>query len=426
LACNSGESTDGPSTSADIACNGSPDAAAADQTSLENSNADFALDLYRALIAPGSDASASGTSNVFVSPYSLSTALAMTYVGAQGATATEMASALHFSLSQDRVAPAFGWLEAQIAARGKAATADRGKPFTLRQANAMWGYGGEHFVPSFVATLASDFCSPLMTADFVDDPEGCRTTINQWTSAQTDGEISQILPAGAIDMSTRLVLVDALYFAASWAGPFLPSATLPAATFTRLDGTGTQVDMMQQTGTFSYASGTGYQAIELPYDGESAVMDVLLPTAGSEAAFEAGLTEQSLASILSALQPSPVALSLPKFQVAGSSTDLVPILEQLGIEQAFGLGADFSGVAQGPDPLFVAHVFHEADVKVDENGTAASAATAVVFDADGGVSEASAPPPPVPMIVDRSFVVAIRDVPTGTILFLGRIADPNG
>ena len=391
-----------------LARNENPDVTGANQAALEDGNASFAFDFFGQVRA--------GTGNVVFSPCSLSSALAMSYAGARGNTATELASALHFALPQDSLHPAFDWLDLQLASRAHAAQGG-GSAFELRVASSAWVRSKASIEPAYLDTLAVNYGAGVELTDFT-NLEASRQAVNDWASAATDGRIVGLVPAGGVDPNTVFMLVNAIAFDAHWAQPFQARDTANGA-FVRFDGSTAQASMMSQTATFPYASGDGYQAIELAYEGSQVAMDVFLPAAGTAPAFEAGLTASQFASIVSGLQPMSVFLSLPKVRLPGASVELASAFEHLGARDAFIRGtADFSGITGNLD-LFIARIFHQAFLAVDENGTQAAAATAVVFD------DASVALNQTAMNVNRAFFFAIRDVPTKTILFMGRIADPT-
>ena len=389
----------------------SPDVSTADQMALEDGNASFAFAAFATLF--------DGKSNLALSPYSLSSALAMTYAGARGSTASEIATALGFTLPQATLHPAFDWLDLQLASRAEmgAAASQSSRPFALHIANSIWANPQSDFQPPFLDTLAVDYGAGVHLVDFAGDVEGATNAINAWTSQQTNGRIPDVLPPTAIDPLTVLVLADAIYFDAGWAQPFSRSQTAPG-TFTRADGTTAHATTMAQGTTLPYAAGAGYQAVELTYEGGLVAMDIVLPTAGTEAAFEASLTPQTFASITGGLQPTLVALDLPKFSLHGASSSVAGMLQTLGVHAAFSGDADFTGI-RANGGISIKNVFHQVFVAVDEDGTEAAAATAVVFD------DAAAIEPQALMNVDHPFLFVIRDLPTGTILFMGWIADPT-
>ena len=386
----------------------SPDVSAEELQALVAGNSAFALDFYQATrSAPG---------NLFASPYSLSLALAMTYAGARGGTQAQMAQTLHFDLPQDRLHSAFNLLDLQLAEQ---AEADKDQQaFQLSIANSLWGEQSYTFLPEFLDALALNYGAGLRLMDFMGSPEPSRQVINDWVYDQTMEKIKDLIPQGGIDSSTRLVLANAIYFKAYWLKPFSKNRTSDAP-FTLLDGSQVSAPMMSYLGpeSLGYVLGSGYQAVELPYVGDTASMVVIVPDQGNFEAFEAGFDSPQLAEILNALQPATVALQLPKF-IFESSYGLKQTLEEMGMPVAFEAGqADFSGM-DGTQDLYIGNVYHKAFVAVDEKGTEAAAASAVV------VMEVSVIVDVIPMTVDRPFIFLICDRQSGTILFLGRVVNP--
>lgn len=374
----------------------------------EGNNA-FAFDLYRFLRKENKNG------NLFYSPYSISLALAMTYAGARGQTEQQMAPTLHF-LPQSRLHPALNRLDLELAQRGQGAKGKDGKGFRLNIANAIWGQQGYRFLPEFLDLLAENYGAGLRLLDFASDPESSRVTINNWVSDRTEGRIKDLIPQGALDKLTRLVLTNAIYFNAAWSAPFQPSQTQDGA-FHLLNGSQVAVPMMRQTTSFGYVGGQGYQAVELPYDGRELSMVILLPQTGQFDAFESALDAGQVKSILKDLKQRQVTLRLPKFKIE-SKFSLAETLAAMGMPAAFSSEADFSGM-DGTRNLFISDVVHKAFVSVDESGTEAAAATAVI-------ERASAmPQQPVEVTVDRPFIFVIRDIQTGAILFVGRVVNPG-
>lgn len=384
---------------------------AADQQVLTAGNLSFALDLYRQL---SSDPQRS-SDNLFFSPLSISVAMAMTYAGARGTTAEEMAGALHFGLPQERLHPAFGWLDLELANRGVGAQGTDGQPFRLAVSNSLWGAQQASFAAPFLDTLAQNYGAGIKLLDFIASPEPSRTRINDWVAQRTEQRIRDLLPAGSISSDTRLVLVNAVYFNAAWQSQFSAAATADAA-FSRLDGTMATASLMSQTGYYNYAEGSGYQAVELPYDGGELSMLVVLPAAGQFLAFEQSFDESKLAEIQSALSLRNVRLGLPKFKLEGGFS-VKAALQALGMSAAFDDTADFSGIGAS-EAWRISDIYHKGYADVDERGTEAAAATAVV------VGVTSAPPEPVVFRADRPFLFAIVDKQTNTLVFLGRLVSP--
>ncbi len=381
----------------------SPDVTPEEVQELVRGNTAFAFDLYQTL-QKGSGG------NLFFSPYSISIALAMTYAGARGETEQEMARALHFTLPQSRLHPAFNSLD--LALRGQA---EQEEGFRLHIANALWGQRGYKFLREFLDTLAQNYGAGLMLLDFAGDPEGARKTINDWISDQTEGRIKELIPKGMIDFLTRLVLTNAIYFKAAWAEPFAKELTSDG-TFHLLDGTKVTVPMMHQVTDLGYAEGEGYQAVELPYKGEKMAMVIILPSGDFEA-FEENLSAELVQKILQEMTYIPVDLTLPRFRVE-SDFRLAEALKAMGMPTAFVPDkADFSGM-DGTHKLCISDVLHKAFVSVDEEGTEAAAATAVLMKVTAiRITQAK-------VIVDRPFIFFIYDRQTGAILFLGRVLNP--
>ncbi len=387
----------------------SPSADDVEVTQLAGDNRAFALDLYRALKAQDG--------NLFYSPHSISVALAMTYAGARNETARQMAAVMHFTQSQDRLHPAFNALDLALNSRGKEAQGKDSQAFRLNVVNAIWGQRGYEFLPAFLDTLGEHYGSGLRILDFARDPETSRVTINNWVSEQTESRIKDLLPKGIIDEMTRLVLTNAIYFNAAWAHPFTPQETTDG-TFYLLDGSEVVAPMMRQTEMFGYAERDGLQVVELPYDGYELSMVIVLPEKGQLARLEDELDAKTLDALLSELTDHNVALTMPRFKIE-SELGLAETLQALGMVDAFDPNlADLSGM-DGTTDLFVQDVVHKAFVDVDETGTEAAAATAVI------VAQESAPLNPLQVTVDRPFVFFIRDIQTGAVLFVGRIVDPT-
>ncbi|MBN1658994.1 MAG: serpin family protein [Anaerolineae bacterium] len=375
---------------------------------LAEGNSAFAWDLYRLL---GKE-----EGNLFYSPYSISLALTMTYAGARGETERQMADTLHFDLPQAALHPAFDVLAAALESRSEGEREGEGDRFRLNVANSLWGQEGYPFLPAFLDLLDIYYSAGLRRLDFASAPDAARQVINDWVEEQTEGRIEDLIPPDLINSLTRLVLANAIYFNASWAYPFEEGATTDGP-FHLPGGGEVVVPMMRQTESFAYAAGDGYQAIELPYTGHQISMLILLPDEGEMQAFEDSLDAGRVSEILAELRGEQVALTMPRFEFE-SEFSLADALIELGMVDAFGAGADFSGMTGSPD-LSISAVVHKAFVSVDEEGTEAAAATAVIM------LESAMPAEPVEMTVDRPFLFLIRDVPTGTLLFVGRVIDPT-
>ncbi len=392
----------------DIPRDTAPSVSETDLSVLVDGNNTFAFDLYRILKQDGS--------NLFYSPYSISEALAMTYAGARGDTEKDMAEALHFDLSQERLHPAFNSLDLQLKQRGEGSKGKDDKGFRLNIVNAIWGQKDYQFLNEYLDILAKNYGAGLRIVDFINETEQSRVTINKWVSDQTEGKIKDLIPQGIINQFTRLVLTNAIYFNAAWEHPFHDAATANG-TFHLLDGGEVDVPMMHQSESFGYTEGDGYQAVELPYDGGELSMVVLLPEAGQFNNFEDKLVTGFITNIIDNMGRSQVSLTMPKFEYE-SSFGLKKALGTLGMGVAFTDAADFSGM-DGKKDLFIQDVVHKAFVSVNESGTEAAAATAVI------VGLTAAPMNPVTMTIDRPFIFFIRDIQTNSIIFVGRVLNPS-
>jgi len=386
----------------------SPEVGEADLTTLVSGNSAFAFGLYQAL--------RDEDGNLFYSPYSISLALAMTYAGARGETAQQMADTLHFTLSQDRLHPAFNSLDLELGQRGQGAKGKDERGFRLNIVNAIWGQKDYHFLATFLDTLAENYGAGLRVLDFTEEPEKSRIVINDWVREETEGRIKDLLPPDSIDLLTRLVLTNAIYFNAAWQYPFEENATKDEP-FYLLDGGEVSVPMMRQEKFLGYAQGEGYQAVELPYDGRQLSMVILLPQAGNFETFEKSLDAQRVDAIIKNLGSSQVILTMPRFEFE-SSFSLGESLAAMGMPDAFSENANFSDLTGNRD-LFIAEVIHKAFVSVDEAGTEAAAATAVIM------PTAAPPGAIVEVTIDRPFIFLIRDIETGAILFVGRVVNPS-
>lgn len=386
-----------------------PAVADAELAALVAGNTAFAVDLYQRL--------REGDANLFFSPHSISVALAMTYAGARGETATQMAETLHFTLEDAALHRAFNALDAALAAQSAAAAGDAREAFELHVANSLWAEQEFTFLPEFLDTLAQNYGAGLNLVSFKAAAEAARQAINAWVEAQTEKRIRDLIPEGGVDGLTRLVLANAIYFNAAWTYPFEKDLTAEGE-FTALSGAVQSAPVMRWSGSklVRYAAGEGYQAVELPYQGGQASMVLLVPDAGNFEAFEAGLTGARVQELVAGLEAQNVALTLPAFEME-TKFNLAEALQQLGMVEAFDqASADFSGMTGAAD-LYIGAVFHKAFVRVDEAGTEAAAATAVVMQLK------AMPVHEVELTVDRPFIYLIRDMQSGAVLFMGRVAD---
>ena len=363
----------------------------------------FAVDLYAKL----KDAEG----NLFFSPLSISTALAMTYAGARGDTAAQMAQVLHFGLPQDRLHSAQGALMAKLQAQKK----DRG--YQLSIANALWGQKGRQFLPEFLDLTKRHYGAGLREVNFA-QTERARKTINKWVEKQTHDKIKDLIKEGVLDPETVLVLTNAIYFRGDWAYQFEEDRTSDAP-FTLLAGDKVKVPMMRQTEDFKYMEGDDFKALELPYKNNELSMIIFLPNKPDGLpGFEKALTAERVATSIAKMGKEEVRVKLPKFKLT-SEFLLVDTLKSMGMTDAFALPpADFSGMT-GKKDLFIAKVIHKAFVDVNEKGTEAAAATAVPVQ-----TLEEMPREPKVFRADHPFLFLIRDNHTGSILFMGRVMNP--
>ena len=379
-----------------------------DSEVLVDGNNAFTFDLYQTL--------SQDDGNLFFSPYSISEALAMAYAGARGDTEKDMAEVLNFNLPQERLHPAFNATDLQFKERSQVLGDKEG--FQLNVVNAIWGQQGYDFLDEYLDVLEQHYGAGLRLMDFCNETEQSRITINQWVSDQTGGKIEDLVPPGAIDTLTRLVLTNAVYFNANWFHPFDTRKTA-AGLFYLLDGSSVTTPMMQRTESFCYAEGASYQAVELPYEGGETSMVILLPVAGQFDTFEESLGADLVRGIIGDLEGRRVTLKMPKFEYE-SSFSLQQALSAMGMEVAFTpLQADFSGMNGGYEPLWISEVIHKAFVSVNESGTEAAAASAITMP-----PSATSPPQPKELTIDRPFIFLIRDIPTGSTIFIGRVLNP--
>ncbi|MBN1366424.1 MAG: serpin family protein [Dehalococcoidales bacterium] len=383
------------------------DASKTDTENLVYGNNTFALELYQSL--KGSEG------NLFYSPFSISSALAMTYAGARGETADQMEATLHFLLPQSQLHTAFKNISDTITNRVYESDGAEIEGFMLRNVNALWGLQGYPFLDSFLNTLTENYGSELTTLDFINEPEESRIIINDWVSERTENRINNLLQQGAITPFTRLVLTNAIYFKAGWLYEFYEGNTIDG-TFNLIDDKTVSVPMMKQTETFKYGKGTDYQAIELMYRGQATSMVIILPANGHFESFQDNLDYPILEGIIKNMEHEKVNLTLPKFEFS-ADFELGKTLEEMGMPLAFTEQADFTGMADTYEPLFISKVIHKAFVAVDEKGTEAAAATAAII-------VVTAPAKPVDMNIDRPFIFLIRDMETDAIMFIGRVMNP--
>lgn len=377
---------------------------AAQPSSTAQGNNAFALDLFQQLRKTESG-------NLFFSPYSLHSALALCYAGARGEVAQAMAQALHFPQDPAQMHQAYGQLAASLL---KAGNTDKQQ---LAIANALWVHKGMTLLKQYQEVAAKYYQAKVANLDFADEP-AARGTINSWVAEQTRQMITNLIPPGMLSPGTPLVITNAIFFLGKWQAPFKPENTSDQPFFLEQGGQ-MKTPLMQRTGRYQYAGDNLCQAVELPYRGEALSMLVLLPHPNVKLSqLEAQLDQQRLESLLKRMRPERVVLSLPRFKSA-STLRLDGALSNIGLAKAFGV-ADFSGITGKPD-LVIGAVLHKARVEVEESGTKAAAASAVVMMAT------AAPDPETPEVfrADHPFLYLIRDRSSGAILFLGRLNKPG-
>ena len=378
-------------------------------TPAANSVNGFGLDLLRANLG-------AAKGNVAVSPWSIVTALAMARSGARGLTADEMDTVLHLS-DPSATHAAMNALEQQLRSRnGTFPGADEQLEVELSAANRLFAQQDLAVEPAFLDVLAGNYGASVGLVDYQRAAAAARTVINQWVAGETRDRIPDLIPDGALNELTRLVLVNAVYLHADWAMPFSKDLTTdgtfhaPAADIT--------VPLMRGSEHRGWAEGDGWKAVELDYVGNKLAMTVLVPDAGRFDEITSRL-DATLLTAATTTSPAEVDLTLPKFDIA-SRLSLKDQLSALGMHAAFEDGqADFTGMTTS-EPIVIDDVLHEAKVTVDEKGTVAAAATAVIFRATSGVIGNNHQ-----LVVDRPFLFLLRDKPTGTILFAGQVTDPS-
>jgi serpin B len=378
---------------------------------LVQGNSAFALDLYAQL--------SHGDGNRFISPFSISTALAMTYSGAQDETALQIAKALRFTLPPSQLHPAFHKLIAELHGRNAGLAApDRPADVQLFTANALWTQAGERILPDFQKRIEINYQGGVYPVDFRHAPEEARRTINAWVEDQTKNKIKDLLKSSHIDPQTLLVITNAIYFKALWTSPF-PKEKTSSEDFHASPRDLVRVQMMKQSGRYRYFDEGSFQVLELPYKGDTLAMVILLPKAKDGlGGLESSMTAAKFQNWLTKLSSHRIEVSLPKFKLT-AECELKDALSALGMPVAFKPGAaDFLGIT-GTRDLVISAVVHKAFVEVEESGTEAAAATGVGFARTAAVAQR-----PLLFRADHPFFFLIRDVKTGAILFLGRLVRP--
>jgi serpin B len=393
---------------------------AADPILLAEANNRFAQDLYSILsqppkrpsdLPPGAIIIQKTARNLFFSPHSICSVLSMTYAGARGITAQEMENTMHWTSGQRDTHRSFAALQSRLQEVQKAGQV------TLHSAHSLWPQKDYPLLPTYLELLRQQYGVAVTPVDYVKATAKARQVINHWIERQTAGKIKDLMQKGSLDPSTVLVLVNAVYFKGKWDQQFYPRAT-KAANFTLLNGSKKSVSMMCRYADFLYKEEENMQLLELPYKGGRVSMMVMLPRdrrglPGLETTF----TRADLQKFLSGMTEKKIQVYLPKFKITWGPVLLNEPLQSLGIRQAFGSRANFSGM-DGSGELFISSVLHKALVEVTEEGTEAVAVTG------SDVRRAKAEVPTI-FRADHPFMFLIRERSTGCILFIGRITDPD-
>jgi len=366
-------------------------------------NSAFAFGLYEKL--------KNEEGNIFFSPYSISTALAMTYAGARGKTEEQMGTTLHVTLDQKQFHPAFARLEAQLKA-----IQEKGD-IELNIANALWTQEDYVLLGEFLKVIEDNYGAVLNAVDFKRAYEEARKKINAWVEQKTKDKIKDLIKPGVLNSMTRLVLTNAIYFKGKWKSQFKKCRTKKYP-FSLSTDKSVEIPMMRQKHQFRYVENDSLQILEMPYVGNDLAMVVLLPRkVDGLPQLEADLSVENLHMWTGHLRKREVSVFLPKFKMT-SQFRLSETLASMGMPDAFGRNADFSGI-NGKKNLFISAVIHKAFVDVGEEGTEAAAATA------GVISLTAAPSKPPPTFrADHPFLFLIQDNRSGSIIFVGRIVNP--
>ena len=361
-------------------------------------NTEFALNLFDQLAA-------TNNANIFFSPYSISMCFGMVYAGAQGETAQQIATALGFDPDQAEVGPEFSALQAELA------TQQETNVITVSVANGLWAQTNFPFLPAFLDNAGTNYDASVQQVDFITDAAQITDQVNAWVASQTAGVISNALQPGTLNDDTRLALVNAIYFNGGWQNRFDTNLTVAAPFFVSANQT-VSVPMMEQLETERYYEDTLLQAVELPYLNSNLTMVVLLPKVNGPLA----LSPAELSAALGGLVPRYLDVRLPKFKLE-TGLNLVPLLQNLGMADAFVAGAaDFSGMDGGRD-LYIGSATHKAVVEVNETGTIAAGVTVITI-------IPTFVPQPILFQADHPFIFLIRDTNSANILFMGQVANP--
>ncbi|MBN1275524.1 serpin family protein [Candidatus Woesearchaeota archaeon] len=392
----------GPDNTSEPGPNPQPGTAGEDVVEANNA---FAMDLYHRYKEE--------EGNVFLSPYSVSSALTMTYEGARGETAEEMRTVLHLPADKEDVREGYKGMNSLLN--------QEGKEYQLSVANALWAQEGYPFLDDYFSAVEEYYGGSATNLDFAAEPEESRVTINEWVEEETNDRIQDLIPQGVIDSLTRLVLTNTIYFKANWTSKFDPSSTRDQE-FTLSSGEVVTAEMMHQTTYYQYTEDDDVQVLELDYKGEDLSMLVILPKENDLVGVEGLLNTEKLAGWREGLGRERVRLTLPKFTFE-TKYFMVRDLEKMGMSTAFSGGADFTGMSP-TGGLCISEVIHQTFIEVAENGTEAAAATAVIMK-DISPGPGLELEEPKVFTADHPFLFLIQEKETGNILFLGRLSDPT-
>ncbi|MFO1483726.1 MAG: serpin family protein [Verrucomicrobiaceae bacterium] len=383
----------------------------------------FGLDLHRQMPKQG---------NVCLSPYSIQSALAMTYLGASGVTQEEMMRVLHFPADKEKLSKSFAALNQSLnKAQQTSARYDApARALQLHVANRLFGQSGYEFRKPFLSGVQDHFSAPLRPMNFRKDPGNARSEINGWVAEQTRDRIRDLIPRAGVTSATRLVLVNALYFKAAWSAEFALESTHPKPFHINGGNELVNVPTMTNDQYMSYNRGRGFQAVTLSYIGKELHFLLIVPdSVNGLASVEQTLTPKILLACASARERR-VILHLPKFKITPPTVPLGKVLQTMGLTTAFDKprgSADFDAMApkKPDDYLCISEVFHKTFLELDEKGTEAAAATAVAELSGGGGGGYQEPEKPIEITADRPFLFAIQHAASGACLFLGRVTDPR-
>ncbi|MFP4556730.1 MAG: serpin family protein [Bacteroidales bacterium] len=362
----------------------------------------FALDIYKQFAAQDNQ-------NIFFSPYSLSTAMGMTYAGAKGETKEQIAQAFHFPIDDSDLHEKLGSMKSQLER-----LSSEGVEVSI--ANQLWADEEYRFKWLYLWKVKRAYSAPIERMAFRSKPNDSRLEINSWVEEKTNNRIVDLLPKGSISDMTAMVLTNAIFFKGQWEEKFDEKKTAQAE-FKAIKGSAVECKMMKRKGKYNLYKGNDIKLLELPYDGKDFSMLVLLPNEGTPLSkIEKGMKLEDLNHYISLMKQTEVQVSLPKFKF-DAEYQMKPILAEMGMTNPFSNYADFTRMS-GKSDLKIDEIYHKAFVEVSEEGTEAAAATAVVIVRKSATV-------PEEFVANRPFMFIIRDNNSGNMLFVGRVTNPN-